>query len=74
MMGPIFKAISEECPNALFLKVDIEDCPQTARAFSVASVPTVVVLNSERNVVKRIVGLEPYTIRKDIKSALKQTA
>lgn len=70
MMGPIFKSLAGECPNALFLKVDIEDCPQAANRFGVTSVPTVVILDGERNPVKRIVGLDPSTFKKTVKGVV----
>lgn len=71
MMGPIFKSLAGECPNALFLKVDIEDCPQAANRFGVTSVPTVMVLDGERNTVKRIVGLEaPGSFKKTVKGVV----
>lgn len=72
MLGPIFKSLSEECPNALFLKVDVDDCPKAARNFEVTSVPTVVVLDSKHRPLKRVVGLEPSTFKRDIKNALKK--
>lgn len=69
--GPVFKTFSKKFSNALFLKVDIDDCPQTSKRFEIASVPTIVVLDSERKPLKRLVGFGPNSSKLDLKDTLK---
>ena len=44
MFGPVFEKVSERHPDAVFGKVDTEEQPELAAAFSVASIPTLVII------------------------------
>ena len=43
----VVEAVSEEYPDVLFAKVNIEDEPELAREFDVQSVPAVLILRSQ---------------------------
>jgi thioredoxin len=44
MFGPIFEKASERHPDAVFGKVDTEAQPEVAAAFSISSIPTLMIL------------------------------
>ncbi len=44
MFGPIFEKASEEHPDAVFGKVDTEAQPEVAAAFSISSIPTLMIV------------------------------
>lgn len=45
MLKPVFEAAAAKYVNVKFISVDIEKCPDTATAFGVEAVPTVVFLS-----------------------------
>jgi thioredoxin 1 len=44
MFGPVFEKASERHPDAVFGKVDTEAQPELAGAFSIASIPTLMII------------------------------
>ena len=44
MFGPVFEKVSERHPDAVFGKVDTEAEPEVAAAFSIASIPTLMIV------------------------------
>jgi thioredoxin 1 len=44
MFGPIFEKASERHPDAVFGKVDTEAQPELAAAFSISSIPTLMIM------------------------------
>ena len=44
MFGPIFEKASEQHPDAVFGKVDTEAQPEVAAAFSISSIPTLMIV------------------------------
>jgi thioredoxin len=44
MFGPIFEKASERNPDAVFGKVDTEAQPELAGAFSISSIPTLMII------------------------------
>jgi thioredoxin 1 len=44
MFGPIFERASQQHPDAVFGKVDTEAQPELAAAFSVSSIPTLMII------------------------------
>lgn len=45
--GPIFEAVSDRHPDAVFAKVDTEAEPELAKRFEVSSIPTLVILREQ---------------------------
>ena len=44
MFGPVFEKVSQRHPDAVFGKVDTEAQPELAAAFSISSIPTLMVI------------------------------
>jgi thioredoxin 1 len=44
MFGPVFEKASERHPDAVFGKVDTEAQPELAAAFSISSIPTLMII------------------------------
>ncbi len=44
MFGPVFEKVSERHPDAVFGKVDTEAEPEIAAAFTITSIPTLMVI------------------------------
>lgn len=42
-LAPILESLAEEHPEVLFVKIDIDKCPETAEKYVVRSVPTLIV-------------------------------
>ncbi len=66
MIAPIVAQIAEENPDILVGKVDVDEQPQLAAAFGIASIPTLVIIEDKR-VVKNLVG---YRSKAEILEAL----
>jgi len=58
----MFEALSEEIDDVVFVKVDVDDCPQIAQKFSVSAMPTFVFVKSGE-VVDRLMGANPQRLR-----------
>lgn len=54
MLAPIVEQISEEIEDVKFVKVDVDECPATARKFGVMSIPTLILLKDGREVAKHV--------------------
>ena len=46
-IAPFYEQLSNKYPNALFLKVDVDECPETAAAYNVNSMPTFIFLRNK---------------------------
>jgi thioredoxin 1 len=56
-IAPFIDEIIEEHQNELaVLKINVEDCPQLSQKFNIASIPTIVFLNKDKEVVNQMVG------------------
>ena len=58
MVSPIVDEIAQEHPEFIVGKVNVDEQPELAQAFSVASIPTLVAMR-EGKVVKKAVGAMP---------------
>ncbi|HAK42255.1 MAG TPA: thioredoxin [Clostridium sp.] len=59
MLAPIFEDLSTEMNGKVkFIKVDVDQCPDVAMKYNVASIPTIVVFKDGKNV-NTIVGFVP---------------
>ena len=58
MIGPIYEEVAGELTNAKFTKVNVDECPNLAGKYRVASIPTIMVF---RNVepIDTLVGFMP---------------
>jgi thioredoxin 1 len=55
-IAPLYKELSEEFEDVVFLKVDVDENPDTAAKYSVSAMPTFVFI-SEGVVVDRLMGV-----------------
>ncbi len=58
MVGPIVDEIAEECPDILVGKINVDEEQELAAAFSVMSIPTLVVMRNGE-VVNKSMGAKP---------------
>ena len=57
-MGPVFEEASKELSSAKFVKVNVDSSPQTASAYGIMSIPTILIFkNGEK--IDQVVGLIP---------------
>jgi thioredoxin 1 len=64
-IAPLYKELSEEYDNVVFLKVDVDENPDTAAKYSVSAMPTFVYIRRGR-VVDRLQGANPIKLREMI--------
>ena len=62
MIAPLFKELSDEYPNVVFLKVDVDDNPDTAAKYGVSAMPTFVFIK-KGEVVDRLMGANPAALK-----------
>mmetsp|Transcript_10480 Transcript_10480/g.22204 ORF Transcript_10480/g.22204 Transcript_10480/m.22204 type:complete len:183 (-) Transcript_10480:242-790(-) len=62
MIAPLFKELSDANPNAVFLKVDVDENPDTAAKYSVSAMPTFIFIK-KGEVVDRLMGANPDVLR-----------
>lgn len=55
MIAPVYKELSEEFPNAQFIKVDVDDNPAAAQKYGVSAMPTFVFIKGGE-IVDRLMG------------------
>ena len=60
MVSPLVDEIAEENPQYLVGKINVEQEPELAQAFGVASIPTLVVMKGGK-IVNQAVGARPKT-------------
>mmetsp|Transcript_39911 Transcript_39911/g.82988 ORF Transcript_39911/g.82988 Transcript_39911/m.82988 type:complete len:173 (+) Transcript_39911:141-659(+) len=58
MIAPLFKELSEKMSNIVFLKVDVDENPDTAAKYNVSAMPTFVFIKGG-TVVDRLMGANP---------------
>ncbi|MBQ6626173.1 MAG: thioredoxin [Ruminococcus sp.] len=58
MVGPIVDEIAEECPDILVGKINVDEENELAAAFSVMSIPTLVVMRNGE-IVNKSMGAKP---------------
>lgn len=56
--APVFDSIAHVTPEAEFVSVDIDKCPETAAAFNVNSVPTIIILGKDGKIKGSYIGTE----------------
>jgi len=65
MIAPIFEKMAAEHPDIDFCKVDVDDVPEAAAAYSVSGVPTFSFLQG-KDKVNEIVGADEGAIRRGV--------
>ncbi len=58
MVGPIIEELAQECPDVFFGKINVDEEQELAAAFSVMSIPTLVVMRNGE-VVTKSMGAKP---------------
>ncbi len=58
MVGPIIEEIANEYPQYLICKINVDEEPELANMFGVASIPTLIVLKGGK-IVNQAVGAKP---------------
>ncbi len=66
MLGPVLEELDQEVTDAIIAKVNVDESPELAAAYGVASIPTVLVFK-DGQVVKRQVG---FTSKDELKAML----
>ncbi|XP_054161432.1 thioredoxin-like protein 1 [Oppia nitens] len=65
-IAPVFERLSNTYSNGVFLKVDVEQCPETAHSYSVEAMPTFVFIKN-RVVLTRIRGADPTSLENKVR-------
>ncbi|XP_057303828.1 thioredoxin-like protein 1 [Hydractinia symbiolongicarpus] len=65
-IAPVFAQLSRKYPQALFLKVDVDQCPNMQQKYSVTAMPTFVFLRS-KVVIDKIQGGDPNALQDKVK-------
>lgn len=58
MIAPVIEELSSEYPGVKIGKLNIDDSPQSAQAYGVSSIPTLMLFKGGQ-VVERFVGVQP---------------
>ncbi|MGF1572592.1 MAG: thioredoxin [Sumerlaeia bacterium] len=65
-VGPIVEELSSEnAGKAKIVKVDIDECPQTAEAFGVSSIPTLILFKGGEEK-DRVIGAQPKAVLQNL--------
>ena len=62
MISPLFTELSEDMPSVVFLKVDVDENPDTAAKYGVSAMPTFVFIK-KGEVVDRLMGANPAALQ-----------
>jgi len=72
-IAPVFERLSNEFAAAIFLKVDVEECPETAHSYSVEAMPTFIFVKN-KVVLTRIRGADPTALENKIRELVGTSA
>jgi thioredoxin 1 len=62
MIAPLFQQLSEAIPGVVFIKIDVDENPDTAAKYNVSAMPTFVFLKSGE-VIDRLMGANPARLQ-----------
>lgn len=62
MIAPLFSSLSDSMPDVVFLKIDVDDNPDTAAKYSVSAMPTFLFIKGG-TVVDRLMGANPARLQ-----------
>ena len=54
ILGPILERVSEELPDTKIVKVDVDECENTAKQFGIMSIPTLVFLKNGEEIARNV--------------------
>jgi thioredoxin 1 len=63
MIAPVFKELSDAFPNVVFLKVDVDENPETAAKYEVSAMPTFLFIK-RGEVVDKVMGANASALQK----------
>ena len=66
MIGPIFEKMAPEYPDIQFLKVDVDELPETSATFGIRSVPTFLFAEGGEILGPGVVGADEAGIRREL--------
>ena len=62
-IAPVFKQLSDDHPNVIFCKIDVDDCGDIATQYKVRAMPTFILISSG-NVADRMEGADAEKLAK----------
>lgn len=62
MIAPIYKELSDAFPNVVFLKVDVDENPDTAAKYEVSAMPTFLFIRRGQ-VVDKVMGANAAALK-----------
>lgn len=62
MIAPLFASLSDSMPDVVFIKIDVDDNPDTAAKYSVSAMPTFLFIKGG-SVVDRLMGANPARLQ-----------
>uniref|UniRef100_A0A7S3PC09 Thioredoxin domain-containing protein n=1 Tax=Amphora coffeiformis TaxID=265554 RepID=A0A7S3PC09_9STRA len=62
MIAPLFAELSENMPDVVFLKVDVDENPDTAAKYNVSAMPTFIFIKGGE-VIDRLMGANPARLQ-----------
>jgi len=65
-IAPFFEELSRRYPRAVFLKVDVDQCPETAASNGVTAMPTFIFFRSKAKI-DRLQGGNPEALEAKVK-------
>jgi thioredoxin 1 len=68
-IAPLFQELSEAMPDVVFLKVDVDENPETAAKYSVSAMPTFLFIKGGE-IVDRLMGANPDRLREMIEELM----
>ncbi|CAG2113917.1 unnamed protein product [Medioppia subpectinata] len=68
-IGPVFERLSNQYTSGVFLKVDVDLCPETAQTYSVEAMPTFVFIKN-RVVLTRVRGADPNALESKVRELI----
>ncbi|CAF0916121.1 unnamed protein product [Adineta steineri] len=72
-VAPAIDTLSESHPNAIFLKVDVDECETEAQQYKIEAMPTFVFIRSSKEL-ERIRGADIDAIKKTLAKHYKETS
>ena len=54
MLGPVLENVAERYKDVKFVKIDVDECPNISKEFSIMSVPTLIKFENGNLIDKRI--------------------
>jgi thioredoxin 1 len=59
MLAPVIQGLAQDFPDVIFETVDVDNNPDLAQHFNIRSVPTVLIVNKDEQILHTFVGVQP---------------